>query len=302
MAGVAQASPRREAARGAIIGMLFAVLLCREATAGDLALPYTLTKPTGNGPFPAVVILHDCSGLGPKSSGAPYRWWTRLNAKGYVTIAPDSFATRGHPDGVCTDGSEPIVTYRQRADDAYAALAHLRTLPFVDGGRIALMGGSHGGTSALVSNVDGIVNGARQTGGFAAAIAFYPGCGGPLGEWSSVREREAGSPITGYRGVYKPLAPLLILTGELDDWTPAEPCRQMAERARAAGQPVDITVYPGAHHAFDSRTPKVFNEKRRNGNAKGGLGATTEGNAAAWADAADKVVAFLAKHLAEKVK
>ena len=36
-------------------------------------IPVTLLKPEGPGPFPAVVILHDCSGLGPRSSGAPER-------------------------------------------------------------------------------------------------------------------------------------------------------------------------------------------------------------------------------------
>lgn len=284
---------------GAAIALLSAASALT-ANASEPALPYTLSKPAGSGPFPAVVMLHDCSGLGPRSGGAPTRWWTRLTAKGYVTIAPDSFSTRGHADGVCTDGSEPIVTYAQRANDAYEALAYLRTLPYVDGNRIAVMGGSHGGTSTLVTNVDGRINSARRTGGFAAAIALYPGCGGPLGEWQALRDKEPGSPIKGYKGVYKPLAPLMILIGELDDWSPAEPCRQLAERAKAAGLPVEITVYPGAHHSFDSNAPTTFNDKRRNGSMKGGLGATTGGNPAAWADAINKVEAFLALHLAEK--
>jgi dienelactone hydrolase len=41
-------------------------------------------------------------------------------------------------------------------------------------------------------------------------------------------------PITAYTGVYKPLAPLLILIGENDDWTPAEPCRKLTDAAQAA--------------------------------------------------------------------
>ena len=113
-----------------------------------------------------------------------------------------------------------------------------------------------------------------------------------------VRDTAPGSPITGYTGTYKPLAPLLILSGELDDWTPAEPCRQLATRARAAGAPVDIVVYPGAHHSFDSRSPLIFNAERRNGNAPGGRGATTAGNAEAWADAITQVDTFLGIHLA----
>jgi dienelactone hydrolase len=63
-------------------------------------IPVELSKPDGSGPFPAVVIMHDCSGLGPRSSGAPGRWAKELVGRGYVVIMPDSFSTRGFPDGV----------------------------------------------------------------------------------------------------------------------------------------------------------------------------------------------------------
>ncbi len=43
-------------------------------------IPITISKPEGSGPFPAVVIMHDCSGLGPRSSGAPARWARELGA------------------------------------------------------------------------------------------------------------------------------------------------------------------------------------------------------------------------------
>ena len=264
------------------------------AAGAPLEVPFTITKPAGDGPFPAVVILHDCSGLGPRSSGAPWRWATRLTALGYVTIWPDSFSGRGHPDGVCTDGSQPIVGPRLRTGDAYAALAHLRGLPFVDAGRIAVMGGSHGGSSTLSTIV---AEGAERQAGFAAAIALYPSCAGPVGEWAAVRDRAPGSPIVGYHGTFRPVAPLLILIGELDDWTPAEPCRQLASRSTAAGYPVEIVVYPGAHHSFDSVNQLVFNVERRNPNAAGGRGATTAGNPRAWADAIQQVEKFLARTL-----
>src|SRR6266436_2445817 len=68
-------------------------------------IPVTLSKPDGPGPFPAVVIVHDCSGLGPRSSGAPDRWAKELVTQGYVVVIPDSFTTRGHGAGVCTDPS-----------------------------------------------------------------------------------------------------------------------------------------------------------------------------------------------------
>jgi dienelactone hydrolase len=268
------------------------------AQAPSLTVPFTLTRPAGEGPFPAVVILHDCSGLGPGSSGAPWRWSSELMRLGYVTIWPDSFSSRGFPRGTCTESQQAAVRPAVRVDDAYAALAHLRTLPFVDGRRIAVMGGSHGGASTLASIVATARNEARGPQGFAAAIALYPSCSFGFGDFVVGRAREPGSPITGYRGVFRPLAPTLILTGELDDWTPAEPCRRMVESARAAGHPAEIKVYAGAHHSFDSVAPVRHVAERVNSKVAGGRGATTGGNAAAWADARIMVRDFLARHMA----
>jgi dienelactone hydrolase len=142
-----------------------------------------------------VVILHDCSGLGPRSSGAPWRWSSELTRRGYVTIWPDSFAPRGKPAGVCTDTSLPRVTPDQRAADAYSALAHLRSLGFVDGRRVALMGGSHGGSSTLAAIVDTPENAGRANPGFVAVIALYPNCGRTMGDWSVKRSMGWGGPV-----------------------------------------------------------------------------------------------------------
>src|SRR5436190_9745933 len=92
-------------------------------TLGDDRLPTTLLKPDGAGSFPAVVMMHDCSGLGPLSSGAPGRWAKQLLSQGYVVILPDSFSTRGFPNGICTDTSKDRFEVRPfvRARDARAA-------------------------------------------------------------------------------------------------------------------------------------------------------------------------------------
>jgi dienelactone hydrolase len=259
-------------------------------------VPYNLSKPGGNGPFPAVVILHDCSGLGPRSSGAPWRWASALTARGYASIWPDSFAPRGRPRGVCTDASPPRIRFEQRADDAYEALTYLQSLPFVDPRRVAVMGGSHGGSSTLAAIVDAPENAGRK-GRFAAAIALYPNCGRSFGGWSV--EREPRARPTAYSGAFKPLAPLLILIGALDDWTPPEPCRQLAQAAQSAGHPVTVKVYPGAHHSFDSLAPVRYVAERININSPTGRGATTGGNAEAWADAILQVERFLAQHVSK---
>jgi dienelactone hydrolase len=237
-------------------------------------IPIQIQKPDGAGPFPAVVIMHDCSGLGPRSSGAPGRWATELVGRGYVVMMPDSFTTRGFPGGVCTNPSprRNDVGPSRRVRDAYAALAHLRTLPFVDGSRVGLMGGATT-LAAMVAP--------SASPGFRAAVALYPGCA----PW--LRSPDA----------YRPAGPLLILIGEKDDWTPAEPCRRLAEAAQQAGAPVTIKVYPGAYHSFDSASPVRYVETRVNANSPTGHGATTGGDPEAWADSIREVAAFFGRAL-----
>jgi dienelactone hydrolase len=177
------------------------------------------------------------------------------------------------------------VNFRRRARDAYAALAYLRTLPYVDARRVGIMGGSHGGSTTLESmrapTNESEPLAREKRAGFAAAVALYPGCAAPRG----------GS------APYGPVAPLLILTGEMDDWTPAEPCRKLAQAAQAAGHPMQIKVYPGAHHAFDSSSPVRYLPTRINLNSSTGRGATTGGDPAAWADSIREVAAFFGRHL-----
>ena len=241
-------------------------------------IPVSVSKPDGPGPFPAVVIMHDCSGLGPTSSGAPGRWATELVTRGYVVVIPDSFSTRGLPGGICTvplSQRRANVSPERRAGDAYGALAYAHSLPYVGGRRVGLMGGSHGGSTTVAAM---LAPAGDKPDGFAAAVALYPRC-------------------DLHAGVYRPVAPLLILIGEKDDWTPAEPCRQLAADARAAGQPVTIKVYPGAHHSFDSPNRVRYVAARVNPNAPGGRGATTGGDPAAWADAIRQVATFFEEHL-----
>ncbi len=264
---------------------------------GTVQIPFRLVRPAGGAPLPAVVVMHDCSGLGPHSSGSPLRWARKLVASGYVVMIPDSFTPRGFPDGVCANDHAQAASAFVRSGDARAALAYLRALPYVDAAHIGLMGGSHGGSTTLATMLDHEDAQAGSERGFAAAIAFYPGCGFSYGPWRAARRSEPDRLILDFAGVYKPAAPLLILIGEEDDWTPAAYCQKLADAAQGAGYPVSIKVYPGALHAFDSNFKVTYNPDRNNANKPGGRGATTGGDPIAWADAEKQVAAFFGRYL-----
>ncbi len=83
-------------------------------------------------------------------------------------------------------------------------------------------------------------------------------------------------------------APTLVLIGEADDWTPAERCRDMVAHSRPDGAAIALTVYPGAHHAFDVVELKPGTRS---------LGHWLEYNEAAAKDAEEKTRAFLATNL-----
>jgi alpha-beta hydrolase superfamily lysophospholipase len=48
---------------------------------------------------------------------------------------------------------------------------------------------------------------------------------------------------------WKPAAPMIILTGADDDWTPAPPCHDLAARFP---DEIAFVAYPGAYHDFDA--------------------------------------------------
>ena len=186
-----------------------------------------LLLPAGTGPFPVVVLAHGCNG----NRNVERAWGAALRGWGYATFNMDSFYGRGITE-VCTTGTLSPV---QRIPDAYGALRRLAAHPQVDGKRIALMGFSHGGALTMLASTAW----AKETyapGGqpaFRAFFPFYPNCNADFPERKQVS------------------APLRIHTGEADDWTPAQPCAELAAALKASGQDAAITLYPGAHHAFD---------------------------------------------------
>ncbi len=252
----------------------------REFNGSPVQLDALMFRPPGAGPFPALVLLHGCGGM-YTSQGyvtASYRdWLERLGEQGYVALLVDSFNPRGYRS-ICEIQKRPILVSRERVDDAYAALQWLAGQPYVKADRIGLIGWSNGGSGTLYS----LLPANRREPGFRSAVAFYPGC---------TTLARATTP-------YRPYAPLLILSGEADDWTPAAPCMRLADGARAAGSTVTIVTYPGVYHSFDRiNSPVRYRPDVRNPNKPEGRGATVGGDSAAREDATRRTLEFFAQQL-----
>lgn len=97
-----------------------------------LILKANLVKPEGNGPFPAVIMMHGCAGDTPYQDA----WENRFVEWGYVVLRVDSLTPRKKQ----TFCDMPAPTTKPRAQDAYDAKSYLMELPFVDKQKIGLIG------------------------------------------------------------------------------------------------------------------------------------------------------------------
>jgi dienelactone hydrolase len=208
--------------------------------------PVTLTGelrfPEGAGPFPAVVMAHGCAGIG----FSDVTWVPVLLQWGYATFVVDSLGGRRIPS-LCDDVSRLFPV--QRVPDVYGALRLLATHPKIAADRLALMGWSHGGLVTLSAATAWARDTYAADGKphFRAFFPFYPYCNAGVPEYDAIS------------------APMRIHIGALDDWTPAKPCSDLAERLRSKGFDAETTVYPDAHHGFDdpfgatTKLPSVAN-------------------------------------------
>jgi dienelactone hydrolase len=194
-------------------------------------------------------------------------------------LAVDSFTPRGEKSLCEIPVRERRVTMEHRRDDVFAAIQWLARQPGVDARRIAIVGYSHGGSTVLsaMDRTDAAVR--SQALQPAAAIAYYPGCGRYADMWT-----------------YEVSAPLLLMIGELDDWTPAHHCERLHAKLKRAQQdvPFEFIFYPGSHHGFDGYGPLTV----RTGLPTRSGTATVGGNPEARENSLRRMFDFLSVRLA----
>lgn len=235
------------------VSSLVVAVFLTGCAAGGLVFPsepkpgtvfHSFMKPDGPGPFPAVVLLHTCGGVGRHMPG----WAVQLLSIGYASVIVDSLTPRGGT--ACWAPTYYPATLDQVTEDAFAALAWLRGRSDIDPERIGVMGFSYGASATLRTSSASYRKNAPG-GGFRAAAAYYPVCVSPRADWpAAARERS--------NNLFDDIAtPTLILMGADDTDTPnvAQNCANKVAYLAGRGRPITIHMYPNANHVFDVRQP-----------------------------------------------
>ena len=171
-----------------------------------------------------------------------YKYLKMYQEMGIATFELNSFKSRGIKSTV---GSQTEVTIAAMILDAYKALEVLSNHPKISKNKISITGWSLGGGVTLFSAWLPLKNAINKNLSFASHLAFYPPC------------------FIDPESIEFSQSPIHILIGELDNWTPSQPCYELVEKLKNKAN-IDITIYEDSHHSFDRNSSVIVNEKAYN--------------------------------------
>jgi carboxymethylenebutenolidase len=189
-------------------------------TSGEPDVRAYVARPDGEGPFPAVIMIHEFYGLNESIISKA----DLLAQEGYLVVAPDTF--RGSTTAWIPRAIYQVITTRPEAinADLDSVYAWLESQPDVDADRVATAGFCYGGRASLAYSL--------HNPQLAATVIFY------------------GSPETD-PAILKTLpGPVLGIFGGADQSIPVEEVKAFEAALTQAGIPHEITIYDGQPHAF----------------------------------------------------
>jgi carboxymethylenebutenolidase len=177
-------------------------------------------RPAGEGPFPALVVLHGDFGLAP---------WVkqqarRLAEKGYVALAVDLYRGELPKDIEEAHILERALPEERVLRDLKAAVDHLASRPDVSKDRLGIIGWDMGGGYALA----GAVHDRR----LRAVITCY------------------GRLITDAQALAKLNASVLGIFAGKDEGIPPETIARFRAAMKKAGKPLTTQIFPEAANGF----------------------------------------------------
>jgi dipeptidyl aminopeptidase/acylaminoacyl peptidase len=220
---------------------------------GALSIKALVVRPDVRGKLPAVILNHGGTDGITDSTKARAR---DLARSGFAVFA----STYRGEDG--SDGKIEIA--KGEVDDVLAGTAWFAKQPFVDAGRIGMMGSSHGALIGLLATArTNQVKALVFAYGVADIYAWYAHlkATNQLGNDAVTREVYGKGPDDkpqnflerhGLRVVpdLPPGMPILILQGERDTIVPPDQAQRLADMLEAQGQPHTLRMYPKSAHGF----------------------------------------------------
>jgi carboxymethylenebutenolidase len=190
-----------------------------------------LVQPAGEGPFPAVLVMHENRGLNPYIEDVA----RRLAVEGFLALAPDGLSPIGGYPGNDDDGRamQKSLDQAKLRQDMLNSAKYLKAHP-LSTGKLGATGFCWGGgtTGFLAVEMGADLN---------AAVPFY-----------------GSAPATG--DVAKITAPLMVHYAETDERVNAmRP--DFEEALLAAGADYQMFTYPGTRHGFHNNSTARFNEE-----------------------------------------
>jgi carboxymethylenebutenolidase len=193
---------------------------------GDDTVNATLYAPTGKGPFPALIVIHEWWGLNDwvKDQAA------KLAGEGYVTLAVDLY--RGKVADTPDLAHELMrgVPQGRATRDLKAAFDFLAAQPNVKKDRIGSIGWCMGGGYSLEAAIAEPL--------LAAAVINY------------------GHLATEPADIEKIHVPILGLFGGRDQGITPDDVKKFQQAMEKQGKKIDVKIYPDAGHAFENPNNK----------------------------------------------
>ncbi len=181
---------------------------------GEIPIGGYLAAPSGAGPFPAILVIHENRGLNEHTRDVA----RRFAIEGFVALAPDALSRRGGTASMKTPDEARTaigtISAEEALADLEAGLAYLDTLPNVQKGQLASIGFCWGGARSFAL--------ATQSPRLRAAVVFY-GSAPPVEQLDNVK------------------CPVLGIYGETDERITSR-VPEVASAMKAAGKPFDFHI------------------------------------------------------------
>jgi carboxymethylenebutenolidase len=179
-----------------------------------------VASPSGEGPFPVVIMIHEFFGLNESIVGKA----EGLAQEGYLVIAPDTF--RGSTTAWIPRAIYQVITNKPEKvnQDLDSVYAWIKAQPNAAADRVGIVGFCYGGRASLSYSL--------HNDQLAATAIFY------------------GSPVTDPQVLRSLPGPVLGIFGGADNSIPVEDVHAFEAALNQAGIPNEITIYEDQPHAF----------------------------------------------------